>query len=189
MILHHFITYLLCLVVLFLSNSILPFFLSQNTQNDKARSSITYKLVHRLHTVYGTSSMVSSDVDLRKDKQAIKSVKVTVPVKSFDSGNSTRDKEMLKVTDAALYPEVQFQSTSITPVNGEIILVGKLTFHGVTKSISFKAKQQLNSQNLLVDGQFVISLEDYNIKRPSIFGMKVKDELTVSFYMAYPLAY
>ena len=156
--------------------------------NDKEQSSITYVLVHPFHTVEGVSKEVSSSISIDKGTQEIKSVSVAAPVRSFDSGNRTRDKDMLNVTDAARYPEVQFQSTSITPANGKLHVEGKLTFHGVTKSISFTAEQSQRGNDLLVEGQFVINLEDFNIKRPSIFGLKVKDELTVYFHMVYPNA-
>lgn len=162
--------------------------LQNGLKNDMGRSTIMYVLVHPFHTVDGVSHEVNSNISLDRSTQGIKSVSVTVPVKSFDSGNKTRDNNMLEVTDAAQYPDVKFQSTSITPANGKLQVEGKLTFDGVTKNVAFTAEQTQQNNDLLVDGHFVISLEDFHVKRPSIFGLKVKDELTIYFHMVYPNA-
>lgn len=155
--------------------------------NNKAQSSITYVLVHPFHTVHGVSNQASSTIDFNRHNQQVMAVQVTVPVKSFDSGNKTRDKDMLKVTNAVRHPEVTFKSTRITPNKEQLHVEGQLTFHGVTKEIVFDATQQRKEQTLVVDGQLIINLEEYDIKRPSIFGMKVKDALTVRFHMEYPV--
>ena len=158
----------------------------ESIQNDRSQSSITYVLAHRIHTVHGVSNQVSSVVSLDRGTQEISAVKVTAPVKSFDSGNKTRDKDMLKVTEAAKYPEVVFQSSSISTHANQLNVQGQLTFHGVTKPVSFKAAQQQKGKDIVVAGELVINLEDYNIKHPSVFGMKVQNALPVRFYMVYP---
>ncbi|AKQ45332.1 hypothetical protein TH63_06285 [Rufibacter radiotolerans] len=159
-----------------------------SVQNDKAGSSISYILVHPFHTVTGVSHQVSSTLVLGAETDQIQAVQVTVPVKSFDSGNRARDKDMRKTTEADTYQEVTFKSTNLTQTYGSLQVQGQLGFHGVTKDISFEATFQQKNSNLVVKGQFPISLEAYQIKRPSIFKMKVKDELTVKFQMVYPLA-
>ena len=158
-----------------------------NITNSKAQSSITYVLVHPFHTVYGVSGQASSTIDFNRSTQQVMAVQVTVPVKSFDSGNKTRDKDMLKVTNAGRHPEVTFKSTRIIPNKDQLKVEGQLMVHGVTKAIAFNAAQQHKEQSLVVDGQLIINLEEYDIKRPSIFGMKVKDALTVRFHMVYPV--
>ncbi|WP_242926429.1 YceI family protein [Pontibacter vulgaris] len=148
------------------------------------KSTINYILKHPLHTVRGTSSRIKSKVSIN-DTKGIQAVTTTVPVKSFDSGNRTRDKDMLKVTEAATYPEVKFTSTSITDHNTHLVVKGQLQFHGITQDITFQAKQQLVNNEILVTGSFPISLENYKIKRPSIFGMAVKDIVTIEFHIVY----
>jgi len=173
-----------CLLWLALSASVLP--QQTNTQNDVSQSTISYVLKHPFHTVTGTSRQVKSKATIAGSN--ITAVQVTVPVRSFDSGNRTRDKDMLKVTHEANYPTVTFRSSNITKQNNNLRVTGQLTFNGITKEITFNAAQQQKEQNLIVDGQFVISLEAYSIKRPSIFSMKVKDDLTINFHMVYPVS-
>ena len=177
------------LLYLFLLLWLLPITSSlaqRNVRNNVSVSSITYVLEHRIHTVYGVSRQANSVVELNKNTQDIEAVRVTVPVKSFDSGNRTRDKSMLKTTDADKYPEVQFQSSSIHTNANQLEVTGLLNFHGITKPVSFKATKQQTDKSLVITGSFEISLEEFGIKRPSVFGMKVRDTLSVRFQMVYP---
>ncbi|WP_439881042.1 YceI family protein [Pontibacter sp. MBLB2868] len=159
-----------------------------DVRNIRTKSSITYVLEHPFHTVEGVSEAVESSIILNPSTKEIVSGRVTVPVKSFDSGNRTRDKSMRKVTEAAKYPDIQFESSRITSSGNQLKIEGKLTFHGITKEIELTAEQKQVENNRLVDGQFIIKLEDYAIKRPSIFGLEVKDELTIIFHLMYPIS-
>ncbi|MDX5418064.1 MAG: YceI family protein [Hymenobacteraceae bacterium] len=140
---------------------------------------------HPLHTVHGMSKQVSSRLVLSEDGKEIQKVVVSVPVRSFDSGNRRRDRDMLKVTDADRYPEVTFSSSQISERDGMLAVTGQLTFHGISKDIQFVAQSQWKGEELVVDGGFEISLEAYSIERPSILMMKVKDNLQIRFHMVY----
>ncbi|PVY42304.1 YceI family protein [Pontibacter virosus] len=159
--------------------------LQQTPRISKANSSITYTLKHPLHTVQGSSKEVSSQLLISEHGKQIQQVTVSVPVRSFDSGNRARDRDMLQVTEADRYPKVAFVSSEITERNGELSVRGKLSFHGVTREIAFKARQYTQGDELLVDGSFELSLDDYQIERPSILTMKVRDRLQVQFQMVY----
>ncbi|MEJ8757711.1 YceI family protein [Pontibacter sp. H259] len=172
--------------LLWLAVSVAPFSRQTTTQNDVSKSAISYVLKHPFHTVTGISRQAKSQATIAGN--SITAVQVTVPVRSFDSGNRTRDKDMLKVTNETKHPTVTFRSSSITERSSNMHVTGQLTFNGITKQVTFNATQQQKENNLIVDGQFVISLEAYSIKRPSIFSMKVKDELTIKFHMVYPTA-
>ncbi len=95
---------------------------------------------------------------------------------------------MLKVTEAATYPEVKFTSARITGNSAHITVSGQLSFHGVVQEVTFRATQQSKNNNMIVEGSFPISLEAYKVKRPSIFRMAVEDEVIIHFHMVYSLA-
>lgn len=140
-----------------------------------------------MHTVHGISRQVSSQLMLSEHEKQLKRVTVSVPVQSFDSGNRRRDQDMLKVTEADQYPEVTFVSSGIVERNGELAVTGQLSFHGVTREIRFTARQSGQGEERVVEGGFDISLEEFDIKRPSLLTMKVRDNVQVKFYMVYPL--
>lgn len=159
--------------------------LQQTARSSKPESTIGYTLGHPLHTVQGISKQVSSQLVIADAGDKILQVTVSVPVRSFDSGNRARDRDMLKVTEADQYPEVTFVSSAIVERDGELSVTGQLTFHGVVRDIEFAARKHRKGEKLVVEGGFEVSLEEFKIKRPSILTMKVKDNLQVRFQMTY----
>jgi polyisoprenoid-binding protein YceI len=87
----------------------------------------------------------------------------------------------MEVIDAISYPKVKFTSTSIVKNGDRLKITGKLTFHGVTKEINFDALPKWESNKLTVTGNFVISLTEFKVERPSLLMIPVKDELRFSF--------
>jgi polyisoprenoid-binding protein YceI len=88
-----------------------------------------------------------------------------------------------EVLDSPRYPDIEFTSTSIAPVSPDRWTVtGRLTIHGVTRSITFSVAQR--------DGRYrgtaVVTQRDFGIEPISIVGgtVKVKDELKVEFDIA-----
>ena len=179
--------WILCLAIVSLAMAFGPMTkaLQQNAIPSKPNSTIGYTLRHPMHTVQGRSKQVSSQLLLSAQGKQIERVTVSVPVRSFDSGNRRRDRDMLKATEADQYPEVTFVSSEIVERDGALSVTGQLTFHGVTREIGFTARQSGQGEDMVVEGSFDISLEEYNIKRPSILTMKVKDQLQVQFQMVY----
>ncbi|MBT7525569.1 MAG: YceI family protein [Candidatus Marinimicrobia bacterium] len=146
---------------------------------DITSSEIKYYGNHFLHSWIGISSKVKSTViydGLKKNG----SVSIKVPLSSFDSKVSSRDSNMLFYTDAIDYPNVKFKSTEISMINDSVRIVGNLSFHGITKSISTKAS--INTSNgFKVQGSFIIKLSDYNVPRPTFMFIKIDDQIRIEY--------
>ena len=111
---------------------------------DKGHSSIAFSIPH----------MVISEVQGRFDDFTITfttpgddlnnaSVTATINVKSIDTGNDGRDKELRSANffDVEKYPEIRFTSKSFKNVGGNNYDInGDLTIRDVTKSVTFKAE-------------------------------------------------
>src|SRR5579875_2005105 len=67
------------------------------------QSSLTYHMVHPVHTVDGTSHAARGKGVC---SNGICDFLVAAPVKSFDSGDTNRDEHMLQVTRGAEFPVV-----------------------------------------------------------------------------------
>jgi polyisoprenoid-binding protein YceI len=148
----------------------------------KDSTTIEYTLVHPLHTVHGISKDVNCDVKYDTATGKIESVSVNADVLSFDSGNSNRDSHMGEVVDAIDYPEVNFRGDSIRYLSNDTLkVIGKLTFHNVTKTIPVKVSERFDNNDTIFNGKFFISLTEFKIKRPSLLLMPVKDKLTLQF--------
>jgi polyisoprenoid-binding protein YceI len=109
-------------------------------------------------------------------------------MESFDSRNGNRDAHMLEVVEAARYPWVEFKAASdrlAPPLKAsskfqKLKLQGVLNFHGVEKpqevevTFTFTGRDQLNAK-----ASFSLSLEAFNIERPSLMFVKVDDKLVI----------
>jgi polyisoprenoid-binding protein YceI len=151
----------------------------------KEESSITYRLVHPLHTIEAVSKDASYRLDIDEAKREIRNVSVQVDVTTFDSGNSNRDSHAMEVIDALSFPHVTFSSATITQNGGSVAGVGNLTFHGVTREIVVAAVSKWSQNKLEVRGSFNVSLTAFNIERPSLLMIPVEDTLRFAFAAAF----
>jgi polyisoprenoid-binding protein YceI len=153
--------------------------------NDKKKSEITYTMTHPLHEWTGVSDAVTSVIMVDADKDNISQVAVTAKLASFDSKNANRDSHMIEVTDGIKYPSVTFASKSIEKSGNTLKVKGNLTFHGITKSISFDAQVKKSGDQLTVTGGFPVKMTDYKIDPPSLLGIVTKDEFKIDFKVVF----
>jgi polyisoprenoid-binding protein YceI len=150
-------------------------------------SPVTYKLVHPLHEIEATSKDVSIKAVIDPGKEEIKSVSAEVDVMTFDSGNSNRDSHAMEVIDAITYPDVTFAGNTVAQAGDSITVNGKLTFHGVTKDITMLGVTSWSDDSLKVQGRFDITLTGFNIERPSLLMIPVKDTLYFSLMASFAI--
>lgn len=151
----------------------------------KDASSLTYKLKHKLHEVVGKAP--PSDGKARLLPDGTLQVAVRANVKDFDSGNANRDAHMLETTNAAKFPIIDFKgvATGVKPPTSfpakvPVKVKGQLTFHGVKKTVEIPMTVLFNSEKEAVaEGSFDISLDAYNVDRPSLLMVKVDDVLVL----------
>lgn len=120
-------------------------------QSVQDQSWIEYKVTHPLHEVEAKSKDAVCYLMIVPDSQKIKQVAVQVSVSTFNSGNSNRDSHMMETVDALDYSYVRFISSSVVQTGDSVKATGKLTFHGVTKSITIAAKDVWTKNNLTLD--------------------------------------
>lgn len=117
---------------------------------------------------------------------------------SFDVLDELRDDDRRQlqrvmnqeVLETGRYPEFSFQSSSISTEEKKqdlyrVNIVGNLTLHGITNSMSLFAQVALGVDSLRAYGDFTVLQTDYGIKIASIAGgtLKLQDELKCSFYV------
>jgi polyisoprenoid-binding protein YceI len=87
------------------------------------------------------------------------------------------------------YPEIVFQSTSVTAKPAktgggyDVRLTGNLTLHGTTRRIEIPATVTLNGDELHAVGTFSIDRDDYKVKATSAFHglVRVDDDVKFEF--------
>jgi len=155
---------------------------SQN--QDFSLSEIKYFGSHAMHNWSGTSTQAKTSVSYDGSKEN-GSVIVKVRLDSFDSKLYSRDSNMLYYTDAIEFPEVVFKSTQAKVVNDSIYIEGNLTFHGITKKVKTSAFIKLDEYPS-VNGTFDINLSDFDVQRPSLMFIKIKDRIRIDYSFKTP---
>lgn len=155
---------------------------------DTARSVLSYDGSHPLHGWTGTSEAVRGELSIDVDDPAQSSATVTVPVASFDSGNGNRDSNMLDVVESDRHPEVRFvaervevEAWNATPdgYKGRWVAHGPLTFHGVTHPVEVPLAVTVAGSQFEATANFEISLERFEVDRPGLMLMKIRDALAL----------
>ena len=161
----------------FLPIILLSLSFSQNL--DLTSAEIKYFGYHIMHNWTGTSTQAKSQI-FYDDANKTGSVTIKVRLDSFDSKLSSRDSNMLYYTDALDFPEVVFKSTQANDDSDLVFIEGDLTFHGITKKIKTSAYIQLD-KNPTINGSFQINLSDFNVRRPSLMFIQIKNEVRIDY--------
>lgn len=110
-----------------------------------AHASIEFRTLHLGYSwLTGRFNEFSGEFTFDEENPAANSIKVDINVDSIDSNHAERDKHLraAKYLNTSEFPDASFVSTSITPqADGTYEVKGNFTLHGVTKEISFNAKQ------------------------------------------------
>src|SRR5215469_16608243 len=106
---------------------------------DPAHSSVNFTIRHMgVSNVHGSLGGVKGTVNLGEKDITKSSVEATIDATTVSTGVDARDKH-LKSPDffeVDKYPTITFKSTSLTNSGGKLKLIGDLTLHGVTKSVT-----------------------------------------------------
>ncbi len=165
-------------------------------KNGDNKTNISWESRATVETILGTTNKVAGFVwfDAARGRHQ---VKLTIPVASIQTGIAMRDEHMRSAQwmDAERFPNIEFASTRITPIRGkrdEYTIVGNLTIHGVTKTISVRgtarrlaAIPRLESMGYVGDiiqlkTTFPVVLSQYGITVPeNIVGMKMSNRVTI----------
>lgn len=119
---------------------------------------------------------------------AVKSVQVTVPVKTLSCGNGTMDEHLRKALKAEENPDIRFelrtyevgaQTAEGTPVKAE----GTLTIAGQTKPIELAGTVTPTATGLRVQGQKQINMTEWGVKPPKLMlgTLKVAPAVTIHY--------
>ncbi len=106
---------------------------------DPAHSSVNFTIRHMgVSNVHGSLGGVKGTVNFNEKDITKSSVEATIDATTISTGVDARDKDLKSANyfDVEKYPTLTFKSTSITNSGGKLQLIGDLTLHGVTKSVT-----------------------------------------------------
>lgn len=117
-----------------------------------------------------------------------------VPVKSFRFEKSLMEEHFNEnYMETAEFPKSSFQGkiTNLSAIDFKkdgtyaASVEGKLSMHGVTKSISTAGQIIMEKGKILIVASFFVKLEDYNVKRPTIVAAEIAERVEVKINCRY----
>lgn len=152
---------------------------------DAGASTLRYHVVHKLHTVEGTSHALEGRAVVQPDGRVL--VMVRAPVASFGSGDSNRDTHMQEVLEVGAHPFVVFKGLATEPALAgaaaaapPLDVQGELVLHGVKQPVDVPVKLELRPDGTAhATARLEVSLDAHRIERPSLLFVKVDDTCRV----------
>lgn len=151
------------------------------------QSTLTYHISHPLHQVDGVSHAARGKGMCHNGTCDFL---IAVPVKSFDSGDSNRDLHMLQATRGAEFPIVSVRTrlgeaaaaTDTIRADLEIQFAGRMAEY---RQVLFQ--RVTHGDETRISGTIPTSLSDFQIERPSLLSIPVKNEMPVRVEMTWRL--
>lgn len=147
------------------------------------KGTITYRVVHKLHKVEGTTHAVEGKALLEEDGTA--KVQVRAKVASFDSGNSNRDVHMREVTHEPIHSYASVKGTLqglrlplAAPV--ELAMSAIIELNGERQRATIPISFRQDGPRIRATFSFPISLDLFKVQRPELLFIKVEDQVQVT---------
>lgn len=96
----------------------------------------------------------------------LKSATVQMKFANVRTGDTDRDKDMLKRFEAATHPDITYTVKAFEKDKaGAVIAKGELTWHGVTKELNVPVTITRKGDDLEVDASFTVDHRDWGMKK------------------------
>lgn len=118
-----------------------------------------------------TCEVVDGAIDLSRPHAA----RVQIPVDRLTSGNAVYDAELRRRIDARLYPVavVALHQASSVGTDGRYEVTGTVDLHGVTRTVEGVVSAELAGERLVVTGEKVLDIRDFDIPAPHMLLLKI----------------
>lgn len=160
---------------------------------DPAQTKVSFTLGDVLHTVHGSFHLKHGRIQF-DETTGEASGELVVDALSGESGNSSRDKKMHKEDlESAKYSEIVFTPQRIKGgVNADgksqVTIDGMLALHGQSKPVTLTINIQLQDGAGSADTTFVVPYEQWGVKNPSTFILRVSDKVQIDVHAVGRLA-
>ena len=156
---------------------------------DPAQSSVHYTVSSSLHTVHGTFALKRGNLQLDPENGRAAG-EIVVDAASGKSGNDSRDKKMQKeVLESARFTDIVFRpervegSLTRQGISG-VTLHGIFVLHGGEHEISVPVQAELTADHWHGHAQFSVPYNDWGLKNPGNFLLKVDHAVSIEVEMA-----
>lgn len=139
----------------------------------------------------GTTTTVTGEMTGGESLAAVRGW-VEAPVKTLDTGDGKRDKDLNKSMESSKHPAMRFDLAGVTPEGAPadtaaVHLQGKLTLHGVTRDVTLPGRVWKEGAALRLRSDFPLDLSDYEIGGlTKLLGMlRMQEEIEVHVALTF----
>jgi polyisoprenoid-binding protein YceI len=166
---------------------------------DPAHSHAEFKVRHMMiSNVKGTFSGLTGALTLNEDDSSQSNVTAVIPVATLTTGDPQRDGHLKSAEffDTEKFPTLTFKSLGVDKLaDGQHVVSGELTIHGVTKTASFDvegptepAKDPWGKLRIAVSATTKIRRSDYGLSWNAALesgGFLVGEEVTLTLEVQF----
>ena len=158
---------------------------------DTAHTTIGFSIRHMvINNVQGAFREFQGAIEYNEQDPASLSIKGSIKAASVDTGIAARDEHLRSgdFFDVTKYPEITFESTRVSHRDGQLILIGNFTLHGVTQEIRLPLTiagpitDPQGNVRIGLETSLVLNRKDYGMNWSKVIdngGLVVGDEVTI----------
>lgn len=169
---------------------------------DAASSSASYVVMEELqgvgaNEVTGTTTAILGSVLLDENSVPLACSNFAVDMRTMETDESKRDNYLREnVLESETYPYATFLVSEVTGLEGGLVegetaqiqLVGDLTIHNVTKTVTWEAEVTLAEGAITGTATTTITIEEWDMEKPIIGPVvSIDDEVTLNISVSAPL--
>jgi polyisoprenoid-binding protein YceI len=160
---------------------------------DKAHSGAEFKVKHMMiSNVKGHFSGIDGVLALNEDDVTKSHVEATIDASSITTREAQRDTHLKSADffDVEKFPTLAFTSTEVKGSNGDLIVSGDLTIHGITRNVVFTvegpttpAKDPWGNIRIGLTATTKINRKDFGLTWNAVLetgGILVADDVTIT---------
>jgi len=151
----------------------------------QSESEIKYFGSHPIYSFAGSSSSIILFSDCNNPDNSC-DFKFKIPIISLNSGNGSRDNDMLNCLDFFSYPEIilDVENFIVRDYKEEFILAD-LSIHGISQGIQVPLTLvKISPGNYKVNSEFSILLNEFNVDIPKLLFLPINNEIKIEVQLS-----
>jgi polyisoprenoid-binding protein YceI len=160
---------------------------------DTAQTKINFTVDSTLHTVHGDFHLKRGSIQF-DNSTGTAGGELVVDSASGESGSDGRDKKMHKdILESQKYADIVFtpqhiKGTVADQGKSTVEVEGVLTMHGKSKPVTMPLEVQLQNGAGSADGSFSVKYQEWGMKNPSTFILRVNEKVEIHVHGVGKLA-
>jgi len=133
-----------------------------------------------LHTFTGESNHLTGMINYGENI-----IDFYLDLNTLRTGIDRRDRDMFRTLNVDEYPFAEFTGAFVSPPElgldevQAVVAAGEFTVNGVTREIRIEGKIQNNGDEVVLEADWKLLLEDFEIEPPGILFYRVDDEVHI----------